>query len=141
MFMAEKTLKSASQVSNSVKFPVIRTCYGGSLAKGEVRTQPSLTVPDMTMSVIDIIKRSQQGLPVIGSGKPGVFNGTIVMPDWNKLDYAERQEYIQAARDRIAFIKNRKQELIDAEEAAKRKAEIDAQVAAKLAEKGSEPVK
>lgn len=58
---------------------------------GEVNTSPSMTVPDQTMSVREIMDRYARGLPVGGSRLPQ-YDEEDDMPDIKTLDLVERQE-------------------------------------------------
>ncbi len=51
-------------------------------------TQPSLTVPDQTMSIKTILERYTRGLPV-GGRTDVVFDEDDTMPDYRTLDLTE----------------------------------------------------
>lgn len=59
---------------------------------GEVNLYPSLTVPDQALSLAEIIRRFASGIPM-DIGKIPVFDEDNDLPDFRKLDLAERQEY------------------------------------------------
>lgn len=68
----------------------------------EVNTLPSLTVPDQTLSVKDILERHTRGLPFTNFSTP-VYNlddeGNELMPvDWQRLDISERVERLEQAK-------------------------------------------
>jgi hypothetical protein len=58
--------------------------------KGEYNTQPSLTIPDQTMELSQLIDRFTRGLPIT-TFKP-VYDETGDMPDPRRLDIAEYNE-------------------------------------------------
>lgn len=71
----------------------------------EKNTQPSLTVPDQSMSVKEIMDRYARGLPISGQKVP-VYNGDQDdMPDLQRLDLAEIQELREAAQQNVESIK------------------------------------
>lgn len=47
-----------------------KTFYAEKNVKGESFTQPSMTIPDQTMSIPELIKRYASGLPLGGSRVP-----------------------------------------------------------------------
>lgn len=55
--------------------------------KGEVNNQPSLTIPDQTLPLKDLIDRFTRGLPVT-TFKP-VYDEDNSLPDPRKMDIAE----------------------------------------------------
>jgi len=79
--------------------------------KGEINTLPSLTIPDQTLSIPELIKRYAQGLPL---GAPSValydenpeedlLNGR----NWKTLDISEKANFIQAAKQEYHEINQR----------------------------------
>lgn len=60
--------------------------------KGEVNNQPSMTVPDQTMSVQEILKRYAKGLPLDGQKIPIYDGEDDYLPDPRHMDLADRQE-------------------------------------------------
>lgn len=75
--------------------------------RGEVNTEPSLTVPDQTMSVREILIRYARGLPIGGSRQP-VFDEDDDMPDPKTLDLVERQELSMKYSEELSAIRNKK---------------------------------
>jgi hypothetical protein len=70
-------------------------------------TDPSLTVPDQTMSVRTILERYARGLPV--SGRTDMYyDEDDDLPDPRTLDLAERQELAQQYKQEINEVKSRK---------------------------------
>lgn len=61
----------------------------------EYNEEPSMTVPDQSMSVREIMDRFARGLPVSGHKVP-VYDGEEDLPDMKKLDLSERAEMIEA---------------------------------------------
>lgn len=59
---------------------------------GEKNTMPSMTVPDQSMSIQEILRRFASGLPVGGAKVAFYDDGENPMPDPRKMDLAEWQE-------------------------------------------------
>lgn len=69
------------------------TYYDRPITKGSVNDKPSKTVPNQAMSIDEIIKRTQKGLPVTGVKIP-LYNETDdgILPDLRRLDISELHE-------------------------------------------------
>ena len=67
---------------------------------GEKSTKPSMTIPDQTMSIREILDRYARGLP-IEAGKVPIYDGEDYTPDPRYMDLADRQEYMEYAKDQI----------------------------------------
>jgi hypothetical protein len=87
------------------------------VTKGERFVLPSLTVPDMSLSITELLQRQSAGLPLIGKRIP-VFDPEDDLPDLRTLDLAE-----------IAELKQRY-----AAEYSEIKSSVDAEIQAKKAE-------
>jgi hypothetical protein len=79
--------------------------------KGEINTMQSMTLPDQTMSIPELIKRYAQGLPL---GAPNVplyeenpEEDLLGGRNWNTLDLTEKQEFIKSAKNEIQQINKR----------------------------------
>lgn len=71
----------------------------------EINTKPSMTVPDQSMSVREIMTRYAKGLPLEGQ-KVAIWEGEESdMPDISRMDLADRQEYKEAAEAELQSIK------------------------------------
>lgn len=74
-------------------------------------TQPSMTIPDQTLSIPELIRRYAQGLP-LGAPKVPMYEedpeqdllGGI---NWNTLDISEKQNFIKSAQNEIKDIAKR----------------------------------
>jgi hypothetical protein len=73
----------------------------------KIFTQPSLTVPDQTMSIREILQRYSRGLP-IGGRLDVYYDEEDDLPDPRTLDLAERQEIAENYNNEINEIKSRK---------------------------------
>lgn len=79
--------------------------------KGETSNLPSLTIPDQTMTIRELIERHVRGLP-LDEGKIPIYNGEEDdLPDLRTLDLSEiaqlkqsNQEYIK--EQEITYNKN-----------------------------------
>jgi DNA-binding transcriptional MerR regulator len=73
----------------------------------EINDEPSLTIPDQSMSVRELITRYSSGLP-LGGVKEQIYEGEDGDGiDPRRLDLAERQELEIAARQELAEIEER----------------------------------
>lgn len=85
----------------------------------EVNNEPSNTVPDMTMSIAEIMERHTRGIPI--NKKIEVYNGDEeVVPDLSKMDLADRQEFIERTKEEIEATKKK---FVAEREAKKKKAD------------------
>jgi len=71
-----------------------------------IRNKPSMTVPDQSMSVKEILDRFARGLPIDGRKVP-LYEGETDMPDIRGLDLAERQAMYEAAEQELKEIKEK----------------------------------
>lgn len=91
------------------------------IGREEVNVGPSVTIPDQTMSVQEIMKRYARGLTVMG--QEGVFNGDEqFIPDLTRMDLSEiedlkislaaeigaMQQELQDKAKKQAFLSNQK---------------------------------
>lgn len=74
--------------------------------KYEVNNQPSLTIPDQTMSIAELVRRYAQGLPIEGQKVP-LYDGENEFPDLTKMDLADRQTYLESAAQEYQEIQDR----------------------------------
>ncbi len=75
--------------------------------KYKIFTQPSLTVPDQSMSIKTILERYSRGLPV-GGRLDEFYDEEDTLPNPLTLDLAERQELTELYTNEINEIKSRK---------------------------------
>lgn len=94
---------------------------------------PSMTVPDMGMSVKEIFERQKMGLPPEGSKIP-VFNEGSEFPDISRMDLIDRMEYVRYYKQEAERLLSPKEanekvmqtlEKVNAEKEALEKAEKD----------------
>lgn len=75
---------------------------------GKVISQPSLTIPDQSMTMREILQRYANGLDPVGAKIPMYYGEDEQMEmDINKMDLSERYEWIAQNRIRIADMKDR----------------------------------
>lgn len=92
----------------------------------EINTQPSMTLPDQTMSIRTILERHSRGLSIEGVKVP-IWNGEDDdLPDIRTLDLAERQELIEKYKDELSSIKKRQFNKIDKIDENKDNVRVDA---------------
>lgn len=65
---------------------------------------PSLTIPDQTMTIRQIVDRYAKGLPIDGARTP-IWDEEDDLPDWRTLDLVERQELAKQYEQEIQHIK------------------------------------
>ena len=73
----------------------------------EINTKPSLTIPDQTLSVKEIMDRFVRGLPVEGAKIPIYEGDESDLPDLSKMDLTERQETIERIKNEVETIRTR----------------------------------
>jgi len=96
-------------MNTELKFNVTNTLnYNYKIQKGEINNKPSQTVPDQTMSIREILTRYAKGLP-IESGKVPIYEGEDYTPDPRHMDLADRQEYMEYAKNQIREIQENQQ--------------------------------
>ncbi len=71
----------------------------------EKNRKPSLTIPDQTMSIREILVRFSRGLSIDGVKTP-IYDEENDLPDFRTLDLAERQELAEIYKNEIKYIKN-----------------------------------
>lgn len=87
--------------------PRIRTQYNPPIYKGQHNSQPSLTVPDQSLTVVQILKQHTKGI-TFPNGKMELWEGDEeLMPDLVGLDLSEIQDLREMAAQRIADIRER----------------------------------
>jgi hypothetical protein len=83
-------LRVVESVCNMRKV-ITSATYSGS--KGEINNSPSLTVPDQTLTIRELLQRHTRGLPMPSHklGEP-MYNEDFELPDMKTLDLVERDE-------------------------------------------------
>lgn len=87
-------------------------------------TQPSLTIPDQSMTVDELYKRYAAGLPLEGRRVPFYTEDNEFLPNLKKLDLAEIEHLKIESQKKIEHYK---QQLLDVQ-AKKRLAEEEARI-------------
>lgn len=63
---------------------------------------PSMTIPDQSLSVKDILKRYARGLPLYQNPQQPIYEGDeMELPDLRKMDLAEIQELREYTQEKI----------------------------------------
>lgn len=68
----------------------------------EVSGGVSMTIPEQTMSIREIMKRFAAGLPIDGEKVPIYEGEESDLPDLKYMDLAERQEFVENAQIELA---------------------------------------
>lgn len=105
--------------------PTIQTPFTMQQHEEELNTLPSLTVPDQSMSVDEILQRFATGRPIPDLSSKMTYTGDQYLPDLKRLDLVEQQELIDRNKQHINDLEGRlkqrqqrvKQLTIDSEEA------------------------
>jgi len=87
----------------------------------EINEQPSMTVPDQTMSVRTILERYTRGLPV--NGWTPMYDEEDDLPDPRTLDLAERQELAEQFKQEIQNVEARKKVIHNVDNSVENKIE------------------
>lgn len=61
---------------------------------------PSMTIPDLTISVKELVDRMQMGLPPEGE-RVAVYDEGKAMPDLSRMDLADRQLFIKFYQEEL----------------------------------------
>lgn len=94
----------------STQPPKFRNNYNGKEFNDpiSVNNMPSVTVPDQSMSLRQILQRYSRGLPITGNAGEPIFEGEDGIGfDIKTLDLAEREEYILKAEEELKSISER----------------------------------
>lgn len=108
-----------------------QTPYNLNPIKPEVNNKPSMTLPDQTLTIQEILKRYATGRPLGGTNAMPQYEedydetDTDMLPDPRTLDLAEREAMAKEAKETIETIKGK---------AERKKAEIKAKKAAEAKE-------
>lgn len=70
--------------------------------KGEKNTLPSMTIPDMSFTIQEILIRFSKGLPISGNASKPVYNGELLVPDVKKMDISEIADLRDFMKEKIA---------------------------------------
>lgn len=71
--------------------------------------QPSLTIPDQSLTPRQLLVRHTKGLP-LGGQWPAAYDdddNDDIAPDWKKMDLAEREQFQKNATEELDELQNR----------------------------------
>lgn len=74
--------------------------------KGETNNLPSLTIPDQSLSVRDLMERQSRGLSLSGVKVPIYHGEDEFLPEYKNLDLSEREDLKRANQDEIREMKS-----------------------------------
>lgn len=89
--------------------------YSQYVRDDEVNNEPSLTIPDQTMTIPEILERFARGLP-IGGQTEGYYDEDDDLPDYRTLDLEERAQLAikyQTEILRLQNVKNEESTIVD----------------------------
>jgi hypothetical protein len=92
--------------------------------KYKIFTQPSMTVPDQSMSIKTILERYSRGLPV-GGRLDEYYDEEDTLPNPLTLDLAERQELAEEYKNEINEIKSRKKVINNVDNSVENSTKVD----------------
>lgn len=81
--------------------PKIRTAWTHETIPEKKSSLPSLTIPDQTMTVRELIERHVRGLPLDGEKIPVYYGEDEEMPDIRRMDLSEIQQLQQSTQQTI----------------------------------------
>lgn len=112
-----KNAPSPEEVKQLIQYAEQKILYNKKLVKnmfnaeffprgGEINNKPSLTIPDQTLPIKELLARFAKGLPV--GVKVPVYEGEENdMPDPKRLDLVDLQELKEAAKSELKAIADR----------------------------------
>lgn len=83
--------------------------------KVEITEGPSMTIPDQSMSVREILDRFSKGLPLSGARTPLYYGEDDDFPDFERMDLSERETYIKGVKEELESLKQKRNAEIDKE--------------------------
>lgn len=78
--------------------------------------KPHKALPDDTLTIEELVRRSMRGQPIPGQIRPGYYDEEDEQPDFARMDIAEQQEYLEARHDEAVKLRQK----IKQEEEAKK---------------------
>lgn len=102
-------------------FPAVRNCYNAHLFPREYEKGGgvSLSIPDESMSVREILSRYARGIPFSGPMRNPVYDEDSVfpegMPDLSQMDYTEVQELYDQLGAQIISIRSQLNDIQNAQ--------------------------
>lgn len=69
---------------------------------------PSQTIPGQAMSIGEMLKRTQAGLPINNNGHVPIYNGERYLPKWKDLDLIDRAKIKKEAEEKVKELESRK---------------------------------
>lgn len=111
------------KVKIAKKYP-FKSWYNSIPESGKVFTKPSVTVPDQTLSIEQLLNRHVRGLPLPGGRTPVFFgddNEGITEEEFARMELTDRMDLVESQRE---LVKQLQKDL--AEKEAKNKADFEA---------------
>lgn len=93
----------------------------------------SRTVPNQCMTVLEMIRRHRQGLPIEQSKGP-LYQGDELKPNLDDMDLVDRQAYIDSVADHLVEIRARIDQAAKSEKDKEFLAKVDEEVRKRMKE-------
>lgn len=75
----------------------------------EVNTLPSMTIPDQSMSVMELMTRHANGQPLT-QHQPSPFDGDLDFPDFSRMDLSEKYDLMRRKQAEFQELKRKHEE-------------------------------
>lgn len=121
--------KSTGEVLPRIKTPLNAHLYPHDHEKNE---QPSMTVPNQSMTVLEMIQRHRKGLP-IDQSRGALYQGEELIPDISNMDLVDRHAYMDSVADALVEVKNRIKANAKSEEEKAFVARVEEEITRRLA--------
>lgn len=97
----------------------------------ETNTEPSMTVPNMSMTVLQMLDRHRKGMPI--TGRQGVFTGDQELPDLDTMDLVDRNDFMDSVAAALVEVKARIAATVKTKEEKEFLEKVDEEVRKRLA--------
>lgn len=103
--------------------------------KGRVMTGHSMTIPDQSLTIRELISRFTRGMPVTGGADPSTaYFDENELPDPRTLDLVDRENYVKGYSEELQSIQKR----LEASKTSKEKEALKQQIKAEFEKEAAE---
>lgn len=137
--LLEKIVDKETGLVQDKPKPQIKTQFSAHLYPNdhEVNLEKSKTVPNQTMTILQMIQRHRKGLP-IDESKGALYQGDELVPDISKMDLVDRQNYIDSVADALVEVRARLEEQVKTNQQKEWLKQVDTEVRKRMADIKSE---